>query len=573
MRRIAQRFPQDNLGREGVRVRPLPDQVIGAYRQRLFVLPGAVGLVLLIACSNVANLLLARGSARGRELAIRAAIGASGTRIARQLLTESAVLALVAGAPGVGLAVFALRLFVKLAPADIPRLAEARVDGGVLLFALAVSICCSLLFGMAPALRLARQDPQPLLRGGAAWRGRRRDRLRSWLVLAEIALALTLLAGAGLLIRSSLHLQRTPAGFDVANLLAGSVTLPEAIYPRPETVERTFTELADRIAHAPGVQAAAAASAAPLGSSGSSNGLLPEGKALAPENLIEAAFHLVTPGYFATLRIPLLQGRLFAAGDVPGSARVMIVSRELARRTWGAADPIGKRIQCCEGSPNDPRWKTVIGVVGDVRSHGPAEEVVPEFYLPIAQAPAETWTWIQRTMSLVARGPDSRMLAGAMRAAVRGVDPSLPLASVTSMAEAVQGSMAEARFHTALLLCLGLLGLGLTAVGVYGVVAYFASLRTHEIGIRIALGARRDQILGLLAWQGALPLGGGLLAGTCGALAATRWLQGSLYGVTAADPLTFAGAILVLGAAGFVAVVLPAMAATRIDPTRAIQRF
>jgi putative ABC transport system permease protein len=572
MRHLAERYPQDNIGRRGVRVGLLSVERIGDYRQRLFVLLGAVGLVLLIACANVASLLLARGSARGRELAIRTALGAGGRRIIRQLLTESAVLALVAGGMGVGLAALAVQLLAKLAPAGIPRLAEIRIDGGVLLFTLGVSMACSLLFGMAPALRAARQDPQTLLRGGAAGPGPARDRMRSSLVAVEIALALTLLVGAGLLLRSALVLQRTPAGFDTSNLVAARVTLPEASYPRPEAVAQTFVELADRLAHTPGVRAAAAASAAPLGPWGGSNGLVQEGKPVAPENLIDAALHIVTPGFHAALRIPLVRGRLFRAGDVTGSERVMIVSRELARRAWGTADPIGKRIGCCEGTLDKPSWKTVVGVVGDVRSHGPAAQVAPEFYLPIGQAPAASWTWIQRTMTLVARGADTRLLAGAMRAAVRGLDPTLPLSAPTPMDEALRGSMAEARFHTLLLLGLGLLGLFLAAVGIYGVIAYFASLRTHEIGIRIALGARRENVLALLAWQGARPLAGGLLLGACGALAATRWLQGSLYGVSATDPLTFVCVILLLTATGFLAVLIPAFAATHIDPTRAIQQ-
>jgi putative ABC transport system permease protein len=569
---IARRYPRENIGRRGVRVAPLSDLLIGSYRQRLLVLLGAVGLVLLIACANVASLLLARASARARELAIRTAVGAGGRRIVRQLLTESAVLALAGGALGVGLAAVAVRLFVRIAPAGIPRLGETRIDGRVLLFALAVSMAASLLFGMAPALRSARQDPQTLLRGGAAGAGPARDRLRSLLVVAEVALALTLLVGAGLLIRSALHLQRTPAGFDTADLLSARVTLPPTVYPRPEAVARTFVEMTERLAQAPGVRAAAAVSAAPLGPGGGSNGLLPEGKPVAPENLVDAGLHVVTPGYFATMRIPLVAGRLFGPGDAAGSARVMVVSRETARRAWGAADPIGKRVGCCEGSLDDPRWKTVIGVVGDVRARGPASAVRAEFYLPIAQAPPQAWTWIQRTMTLVARGSDAGLLAGAMRAAVRGIDPALPLSALTSMDEALRESTAEARFHTLLLLCLGLLGLFLAAVGIYGVIAYFAGLRTHEIGIRIALGARRADVLALLAWQGARPLGGGLLAGAAGALAATRWLQGSLHGVSPTDPLTFGCVIALLAATASLAILIPALGALRVDPRRAIQQ-
>jgi putative ABC transport system permease protein len=569
MRRLAELYSAANTGRE-VKVEPLAGRLIGPYRQRLFVLLGAVGLVLLIACANVASLLLARGSARGRELAIRAAIGAGARRIVRQLLTESAVLALVAGALGVGLAAFAVRLFVKLAPPGIPRSGETRIDGAVLVFALVVSIACSLLFGTAPALRAARQHPQALLRGGMAGPAAAHDRVRSGLVLTEIALALTLLVGAGLLIRSSLELQRVPAGFDTAGLMTARLSLPEAVYPRPAMVEQAFGQVVERLAHAPGVHAAAATSARPLSPGGGTNGLIPEGKPPAPENLIEARLHIVTPGYFETLRIPLLRGRLFTAGDAAGLERVMIVSRELARRAWGDADPIGKRIGCCEGSPLDPRWKTVIGVVEDVRYRGPAAAVAAEFYLPIGQPPPEAWTWTQRTMTLVARGSNPRMLAGALRASVRGVDPALPVSAITSMDEILRGSLVEARFHTLLLFCLGLLGLLLAAVGIYGVIAYFVSLRRREIGIRVALGATRERILAMLAWQGVLPLAGGLLLGTAAALGAARLLQSSLYGVTPSDPLTFASVIAVLLVTGAFAFLPPALRATRVDPTRVI---
>jgi putative ABC transport system permease protein len=577
MRRLAERYPDANVGRDGVRVAPLAEELIGPYKQRLFVLLGAVGLVLLIACANVASLLLARGSARARELAIRTAVGAGGRRIARQLLTESAVLALAGGALGVGLAAGAVRLFVRVAPAGIPRAGETRIDGTVLLFALAVSMAASLLFGMAPALRAARQDPQTELRGGGVGgvggggRGPARDRMRNLLVLAEIALALTLLTGAGLLLRSALNLQRTPIGFDSANLLAGRLTLPEATYPRPTAVAQVFTELAERLAQEPGVRAAAAVSAAPLGTSHTSNGLLPEGKVFNQENLIEAGLHIVSSGYFGAMRIPLAAGRPFMPGDAAGQPKVMIVSRALARSAWGSADPLGKRIACCEGDPQHPGWKTVIGVVGDVRSAGPAVAVAPEFYLPISQAPAESWTWNRRTMTLVARGDDPGLLAGAMRASVRTVDRSLPL-TLAPMDEALYQTTAEERFHTLLLAILSLLGLFLAAVGTYGVIAYFAGLRTQEIGIRMALGARRRDILALLATQGARPVAGGLLLGAAGALAATRWLRSSLYGVGAADPWTLGCVILLLAVTAAFAVLIPALEAARIDPRRAIQQ-
>ncbi len=569
MRRLSERFPNDNVGRKEVRVASLAKFILGDVPRRLFVLLGAVGLVALIACANVASLLLARGAVRQKELAVRAAIGAGGRRLLRQLLTESAVLGVAAGALGTGLAWALVQLFVRLAPPGIPRLGETRIDGGVLLFALLLSLAASLSCGLVPALRSARQSPQTLLRGGMAGEDPSRDRLRHLLVAGEIALALTLLVGAGLLIRSALHLESLPLGFDSQGVLTARVGLPESAYPRPQAVAAAFEQITVGLARRPGVRAASAGSGVPLSGYGGSNGLLPEGRPFSPENLIDAGFHLVMPGYFEALRVPLLAGRGFSAADRAGGDRVMVVSRALARRAWGDADPIGKRIECCDDAAAG-RLKTVVGVVGDVHNRGPASEVRPEFYLPVSQAPAESWKWLQRTLTLVVRGDSPAALTAALRGAVREVDPALPV-PVTPLADALRRSLAEQRFHTALLLGLGLLGFLLAIVGIYGVIAYFVSQRTREIGIRMALGASRARIVRHLARNGALPLAGGLLLGAAGALAATRWLEGSLYGVTASDPATFAAVLAILGATGWIAILLPAMRATRIDPTRAIQ--
>ena len=569
MRRLPPRFPQENAGRKSVRVASLSSYVLGDVPRRLYILLGAVGLVVLIACANVASLLLARGAVRQNELAVRAAIGAGRRRLVRQLLTESAVLGLAAGTLGIGLAYALLKLFLGLAPPGIPRLEETRIDGGVLLFAALLSLAASLLCGVVPALRAARQSPQTLLRGGMASAGASRDRLRHVLVAGETALALTLLVGAGLLIRSALHLEHLPPGFDPSGVLTAVVGLPRTAYPQPRSVEQAFEQIVARLEKRPGVRAAAAGSGVPLSAYGGNNGLLPEGRAYSAENLIDASFHLVMPRYLETLSIPLLAGRTFNAGDRAGGDRVIVVSHALARRAWGDANPIGKRIACCEDAP-ESRFKTVVGVVGDVRSRGPAGAVRPEFYLPMAQAPTDAWSWLQRTANLVVRGNSTAALATALRGAVHEVDPTLPVA-VVELEDAIHQSFAEQRFQTALLLGLGLLGLLLAIVGIYGVVAYFVIHRTREIGIRLALGASRSRIVRHLAIEGALPLASGLLLGAAGALAATRWLEGSLYGVTASDPATFAVVVVILGATGWIAILLPALRATRIDPTRAIQ--
>ena len=555
-------------------LQPLSQLLIGDYRQRMFVLLGAVSLVLLIACSNVANLLLARSAARRKEIAIRASLGASRGRIARQMLTESAALALLAAVVGVALAWAGIRLLIAIAPAGIPRIGETRIDLTVLLFALGTAIVSSVVFGIVPALRATRTDLQGVLREGGRGSGSARDRVRNVLIVAEVALALTLLVGAGLLIRSARALENQPLGFAPQGVLAARVTLPRDSYADPANVIRTFQQMADGLASTPGVRDAALSSQAPLGGGGGSNGLIPEGKALVPENAVDALLRIVTDGFFTTLQIPITRGRGFTREDVTGGTRVMVVSEELARRMWPDEDPIGKRVACCEGEPGDPRWKTVIGVAGDVRTRGPAIAPLPEFYLPTAQAPPEAWDWIQRQMTLVARGTgtDASVLAAPMRNAVRAVDPALPLYQIRPMTEALRVALSEARFNTILLTTLGALGLILAAIGIYSVVAYFVSLRTHEIGLRMALGAAPLDVVRMMAWQGARPILLGVLVGAIGAFALTRLLRNALFGVSASDPLTFASVATLLIAVGLVATLVPARRATNVDRTRALMK-
>jgi putative ABC transport system permease protein len=567
----AERYPQDNSGRSA-RVRPLPEVLIGDFRQRLLVTLGAVSFVLLIACGNVANLLLVRGAARQKEIAVRAALGAGRGRIVRQLLTESAVLSLVGGLAGLALAWFGVRALVASAPPGIPRLEQTRIDPVVLTFALGVALLCSLIFGLAPALRAVRRSVQTTLREGGRGMGTARDALRTGLVVAEVTLAFTLLVGAGLLVRSALYLQRVNPGFDSNGVLVARVALPPATYREPAHAARTFKQIAERLQATPGVRAAAVVSQAPLGPGGGSNGLIPEGRPVAPESAIDSRLRIITPGYFAAMGVQLERGRGFTDRDVAGAPRVMIVSEELAKRAWPGQDPIGKRVICCEGAPDDPRWKTVVGVAGDVRSRGPTMEARPEFYLPIEQVPPEAWDWIQRAMAVVARssGADAASLATPLRGAVREVDPALPVYGVTTMNDALRGSIAPARFNTLLLTLLGAIGLILAAVGIYGVVAYFVNLRTHEIGVRVALGAQPRDVVRLMTWQGARPILLGMAIGTLSAISTTRLLQNSVYGVSVTDPVTMVAVAVALGLVGLLATVIPARRATRVDPVRAL---
>jgi predicted permease len=567
------RFPEDNAERS-LTADPLTDTVIGdTARTRLLVLMGAVTLVLLIACGNVANLLLARGASRAREMAVRAAIGASRGRITRQLVTESAVLALFAAVLGSVLAGVGIELFVRFAPASIPRLEEAGLDVAALAFALGAATVSTMLAGLAPALRASRIDASTAMKEGprGATMAAPRDRLRMSLIAGETALALTLLVGAGLLIRSALAMQRIDPGFDLHRIMTARVTLPAVGPADGEATRQTFMRIAEEIDARPGLLAAAV-SQAPLGSGGNSNGLVPEGRPMEAASAIDSRLRVVTRGYFETMGVRLIAGRSFDDSDVAGGNRVMIVSETLARIAWPGEDPIGRRMICCEGAPEDPRWKTVVGVAADVRSRGPAEEPGPEFYLPITQAPPQAFDWIGRTMTLVARPErgDPAAAVPVMRDVLRDIAPDVPLHSISSMSGALRTVTATNRFNTQMLIALGLTGLALAIGGIYGVVSFFVGLRRFEIGVRIALGATGADVVRLMMRQGAIAVLAGVLVGTAGSLAISRVLRSSLVDIQPTDPPTYLAAAALMLAVGAAAAFVPARRATRIEPTRAL---
>ncbi|AHG89258.1 permease [Gemmatirosa kalamazoonensis] len=570
------RYPNANFDGT-VGVRPFDEAVIGDYRERLFVTLGAVAFVLLIACGNVANLLLARGASRAKELAVRAALGARRGRIVRQLLTESVVLGLAAAVAGLGLAYAGIEVLVAAAPEGIPRLNETRVDVVVLTFTVAVALASSVVFGLVPSLRASKQDVQSTLREGGRGSGAVKDRVRQALVAAEVALACTLLAGAGLLVRSAIYLQQVKPGFDPAGVVTARVTLPEVQYKDPARALQAFHAVAERLAALPGVKLASLGSTAPLVGGDFTNGIVPEGQPADQEHLVQAASRFVMPGYLATMRIPLVRGRDFTTADVAGAQRVAIVSEALAKRAWPNQDPIGRRFGCCDGAPGDPRWKTVVGVVGDVHADGPAAEVQPEFYIPLDQMPAAAWDWTRRTVTVVARayGEDRARVAGvaaAIRAAVRSVDPAIPVYRVRPMRELIRGSTAEARFNTLLLGLLATAGLVLAMVGIYGVVGYFVAQRATEMGLRMALGASPADVLRLLTLQGARPILVGVGVGAAMAVVATRLLRTAVVGVRPSDPVSLAAAAAVLCVAGLAATLVPARRATRRDPAQTLMR-
>jgi putative ABC transport system permease protein len=570
---LAVRYPSEDVDRSAT-VYLLSTFLIGDARAQLLFVLGAVTFVFLIACVNVANLLLARASVRARELAIRAATGAGRHRLVRQLLTESALLSLLASALGVVLAALLIRVLVAAAPAGvIPRLAQTHINLTVLGFALTVAAIATFASGLLPAVRLARQDPHEILRGegrgiGA---GRARERLRGALVTIEVTMALMLLVGSGLLVRSAALMQRTPVGFDTADISSAAVLLPSATYQDPATVRHAFEQIANTLEASGAIEHAALVSAKPLSGPGSDNSLIPEGRPLVVQNAIESSMRIITPNYFATMRIPLRRGRAFTSADVRGANRVMVVSERFAQLAWPGADPIGKRVVCCEGTEADPMWKTIVGVAGDVRSRGPGGQVDPEFYLPVDQAPDDAWTWLGRSMTMVVRSRSSTDAVDAMRSAVHSLDPSLPIFDIQSANDAFRAALAPARFNALLLASLAVIGLALSAAGIFGVIAYFVALRTHEIGVRRALGATPTDVLWLLMRQGIQPVLLGLTFGMIASLFAAQLLRSVLYGVRPGDIPTFVTVGLTLSLVALAAILIPARRAMRIEPTRALQ--
>ncbi len=571
--RLREAFPNDNHSLRPFVV-PLLESIVGDTRGRIVVLFGAVAMVLLIGCVNVANLLLARGAGRTRELAVRAALGAGRSRIVRQLFAENLALAVAASVAGIALALLGVRLIAAAAPDNVPRLDQLGLDLAGVGFALTVAVLSALVFGLLPAVRTARPDLFAALREGSRGAsGRSGDWIKQGLVATEVALAMLLLVGAGLLIRTAINLGRLDPGFEPAGVLSARVTLPRVGYEDWARVTATFSHIDDELRLRPGVVSAGLSSQVPMGPGGGSNGLIPEGKAIEGRNAISSRLRVVTPGYFETMRIRLKQGRAFTSDDRRGRPMVMIVSEALAARAFGGLDPIGRRMACCEAdSTGGPAWKEIVGVAGDVRSGGLANDVETEFYLPIGQAPPDAWRWLQRTMTIAVRTAGDPAGATSLVAdAVRVVDPSVPIFQVATMDQRIGRSVAESRFNTQLLTVLGVLGLGLAVVGIYGVIAFFVTRRTREIGIRAALGASRSSIRALVVRQGLAPVLVGVLLGTASSLAATRLLAGQLRGVSAVDPLTILVVAACLVAIATGAMLIPAAAATRIDATEAMR--
>jgi putative ABC transport system permease protein len=534
----------------------------------LLVLLGAVGFVLLIACANVANLLLARAAVRIKEVAIRSALGADRASLIRQLLTESVILALAGGVLGLLLAQWSVKSLVALNP-SLPRASEIGVDANVMVFTLAVSVLTGLLFGLAPALQTSTNNLQETLKdgsrsGAADFAGRN---IRRGLVVVEVALSLTLLVGAGLLIKSVMKLQGVSPGFDSKNVLVFNLALPPVKYPS-DTAQILFADqLLPRLNALTGVRAAGTTSVIPFGGGWSTSSFTIEGVTVAPgQNGPWGDIRIVTPRFFESLRVPLTKGRVFTDQDRKASPAVVVIDEQFVKKYFANTDPIGKRITFgASPTSKDSTWITIVGVVGHAAHEGLDAEPRIQYYLPYAQTGG-------RGMQVTIRTDrDPLAILPAARDAVHSIDRNLPLANVKTMDQLVESSVGQRKLSMILLGVFSAIALLLASIGIYGVMSYSVTQRTRELGIRMALGAARSRVLALVVGQGMALAAAGVAIGLVAAFALTRFLTSQLFGVGATDPATFAGVAALLAAVALLATLLPALRATRVDPVVALR--
>ncbi|MEX2526676.1 MAG: ABC transporter permease [Gemmatimonadota bacterium] len=562
--RLQSEFPQTNSENIRISLVPLRDHLLGDVRTPLLILLGAVGLVLLMACVNVANLLLSRATARRGELAVRTALGAGRRRIVQQLLTESLLLGVLGGGAGLLLATWATPLLVALSPEGIPRLESIRVDGGVVVFTAAVSLLTGILFGLLPALHGTRGSAQGLLRdgGSGALGGRTGNDARRTLVVAELAFAVVLLVGAGLLIRSFLGITSVDPGFRTDGMVFFSLSLPASSYETGASIQQFYPLLLERIEGLPGVEAAAAGSDIPLGGSSSILGFSIENREPPlPGFVLDAVTTATTPGYFSVLGIPLQSGRFLDSGDRGEAAEVLVVNQAFVARYFPDEEPLGQRISFGD----DDEWMEIVGVVGNAPQHGLHLPVRPAAYVP------HEWFTARSMILMVRTTGESLALTNLLRTEVATLNPSLPIRRFLTGEDLVAETVAQPRFYTVLLGIFGGVALILAAVGTFGVISYMATQRTREFGIRVALGAEPGAVQAMVlrqgAWMGVAGVGTGLLA----AGGASRLLEGMLYDVGALDPVAFLSVAALLLGVALLASYLPARRATRVEPMVALR--
>jgi predicted permease len=561
--RLAKQYPDTNDG-EGATVQPLQDALVGDVRKALLVLLGAVGFVLLIACANVASLLLARGSGRRRELAVRSALGASRARLLVQLLTESLVLASAGGMLGLIVAYWGIDLLLAIAPESIPRIGEVGLDPRVATFSIVVSIAVGVLFGLAPALQAARTNVADALKDGGRT-GTARSGVRSVLVVAEIALSLVLLIGAGLMLTSFARLRAVDPGFSVQSLVLVSVPLPQARYDG-EAQARFYQRLYERVTSDAVTSRAALIFPSPFGGANAAGSYQVEGAAPRPRTERSVAqLNAVSPGFFTTMGIPLLKGRDLSFADQREGAGVIVINRTMADREWPGRDPIGKRV-VMGGQPEDPNaWLTVVGVVGDSKRDDLQSGMQPAMYLSLTQFTLPFMSVVIRTEA------GEAAVATAVRAAVKSIDAELPIDQVRTIERVLQQATGQPRFRAMLVAAFAAAALLLAAVGLYGLISYTVAQRVPEIGVRLALGASPAHIARLIVGQGLRLSIAGVIIGLGGALAVARLLQGLLFSISATEPVVYASLALALLVVGTFASYVPARRAMRIDPISALR--
>ena len=562
--RLAQSYVETNTG-WSTNVSNLRESMVGTTRTALLVLLGAVAMVLLIACANVANLLLARVSARQKEMAVRTALGASRWRIVRQLLTESLLLSVIGGLVGFGLSVWLTRLLVAISPANSPRFDEIGIDRRVFLFTLAITLLTGLVFGVAPALQASKLDlNQNLKESGRRGSGEGHNRLGSLLIVSEIALSFMLLVGAGLLVKSFMRLSDVSAGFNPNNVLTMRMAATPGKYQQGEPRAQLFRQTVEKIKAVPGVESAAAILSMPLGGDTFNVGrsYIREGRPHTPEESANAAYLVITPDYFQTLQIPLTAGRAFTDQDNNNAPKVVIVNETMARKSWPGESPIGKRITIWR----DEKFpREVVGVVGETKGSLDAEPAT-QMYVPYAQD--ATWgslTFVMRTTS------DPGSLAPSVRNEIRTLDKSLPVYNIKTMDDVLAASIADRRTSMLLFSTFAIVAMLLSMIGIYGVTAYYVTQRTHEIGIRMALGAQLRDVLTLVLKRGVVLALIGLAVGLTGAFALTRLMTTLLFGVKPIDVATFAAGSIAVIAVAVIACYIPARRATKVDPLVALR--